>query len=85
MPEEKQLPDWAQKTPGETVYCITMYNSSDSGEAQLVDITRQEFIELKIRLAELRGIMPAGDAGKQLREVHVLREYVQGRAVTEYA
>ena len=48
------LPDWAIETPGEMMYDLEMCDPW-KGCVDGVKLTRQEFIALKRRLAEMRG------------------------------
>jgi len=50
-----ERPKWIDQTPDETSYVLTMY-SNEGDAAQEVDITRDEYIELKAHLARIRGI-----------------------------
>lgn len=46
--------DWIQETPRECEYNLIMF-SQDGAGIQEIYMTRDEFIALKARLAELRG------------------------------
>lgn len=56
-----EAPDWVNDTPPEARYDLTMY--VDRGDGQEINITREEFIELKRHLAAVRGYVPGGSEG----------------------
>lgn len=51
-----KLESWTQDTP-RVQYTLEM-EPFDEGDAQYMPLTREEFLDLKIRLCELRGIEP---------------------------
>ncbi len=54
VPVGQQVPDWFS-TPDECTYDLNMYDSGGD-HIQLMELTRPEFLELKRRLAEVRGL-----------------------------
>ena len=58
-PPQPQLPDfpeWVSSTPGDHTYELNMFDIS--GESlQYIEVTREEFIALKERLAVIRGLV----------------------------
>ena len=47
-------PDWFQETPDDTSYDLTMYDSG-GGSIQNVELSRDEYVDLKEYLAAHRG------------------------------
>jgi hypothetical protein len=47
-----EIPDWVENTPG-VYYELSM--ATDDGDEQRIEITREEYLALKERLATLRG------------------------------
>lgn len=66
MPNNNAVSEWANETPPDHSYSLDMYQNSDVS-IQSVELTRQEFIELKVHLAEMRGLAPnkQGDSVKR--------------------
>jgi len=55
-----ELPDWATKTPSECDYYLEMCRGgSDPQPCETVNMTRAEYLELKNRLAKMRGYKAA--------------------------
>jgi hypothetical protein len=54
--EREQSRDWHNHTPDDVEYCLTMFDSDGDTPEDIRDLTRREYIALKMRLAELRGI-----------------------------
>jgi hypothetical protein len=54
-----ETPDWAKTTPPDSRYAVSMYNEERNNVEEIDDLTREEYIALKRRLAELRRILPA--------------------------
>jgi hypothetical protein len=52
-----ELPDWIADTPYDVAYRLVMRDSSDGEYSQVVELTRKEFLILKVCLAKLRGIV----------------------------
>lgn len=52
------VPEWANETPPDHSYSLDMYQNSDVS-IQSVELTRQEYIKLKVHLAEMRGLTPS--------------------------
>jgi hypothetical protein len=50
-----ELPEWLQGTWGETAYQLIQFGD-DGGGVEEICISRKEYLALKVRLAELRGI-----------------------------
>jgi len=72
MPDNN-IPDWVTETPDDVSYNLAMFG--DEGAAvQDIPLTREEFIELKRRLAELRGYTAEshaiGFARKSTEDLH---------------
>jgi len=55
---ENEVPEWVQDTPPEDTYFLCMYGASDNEPAQNIDMTREEYIDLKAALARMRGAVP---------------------------
>ena len=55
--KQAELPEWATKTPEERLlgYELSVWDR-EYGGVQEIDISREEFLELKEHLARLRGI-----------------------------
>jgi hypothetical protein len=54
---EPDLPEWLTETPLDTEYSLTMDEGGLDGErCQYVDLTRKEFLILKVFLAKMRGV-----------------------------
>ena len=51
----KALPEWCAHTPEEMFYTLNM-GCEYASDLQAIEMSRQEFVALKQRLAELRGI-----------------------------
>ena len=54
MPTTITTPDWLEETPDETSYDLTMYDSG-GGSIQNVQLSRDEYIDLKEYLSAHRG------------------------------
>jgi hypothetical protein len=50
-----ELPEWLQGTSAETTYELTVFDEA-GGSVEIVNMNRAEYLALKVRLAELRGI-----------------------------
>jgi hypothetical protein len=57
-------PDWVNFTPDDTEYVIDMVEG-DGESIQRINITRKEFLLLKLTLAKHRGYVPASAELKQ--------------------
>ena len=55
MSTTEALPDWVTTTPEEMRYCLNV-GCEYVSDLQVIEMSRQEFVALKQRLAELRGI-----------------------------
>ena len=53
--EVPDIPDWVEETPTVCEYCLTMWDNGVTIPEQDIELTRDEFLNLKRRLAELRG------------------------------
>ena len=54
---EPAFPKWLTETPHESVYFLAMEEGGlDCQECQIVEMTRKEFLILKVYLAKLRGL-----------------------------
>jgi hypothetical protein len=62
-PPEKPMPDWATETVPEQTYSLTMFGSNDDSCEQ-VDVTRAEYIALKVELARMRGYATTSPAAE---------------------
>jgi hypothetical protein len=52
-----ELPEWATETPHECEYMLEMGEGGlDCQSCQTIDLTRKEFLQLKMYLARLRGV-----------------------------
>jgi len=63
---ENEIPEWVQDTPPECLYQLCMYGAEYNDPAQNIDLTREEYLDLKAALARMRGIVPPDkpDAGE---------------------
>jgi hypothetical protein len=52
----QELPEWLQGTWGEPTYELAIFDDG-GGSTEIVPVNRTEYIALKVRLAELRGIV----------------------------
>lgn len=53
-----ELPVWLRETPIDAEYDLVMHESGPDGqECQAIEMTRNEFLILKIYLAKLRGLI----------------------------
>ncbi len=59
--KENAMPDWVEATPAQMYTLIC--NSHTGEDIQYIDLTHDEFVELKSCLATLRGYLPAKDWG----------------------
>lgn len=58
--DEKEIPDWLDETPDEPEYRLTMFPGGGAAfAAQEIEMDRDEFIQLKEYLAEIRGYRKA--------------------------
>ena len=56
-PSEPELPEWATETPHECRYTLDMEEGGlDCQSCQTVVLSRQEFLQLKMYIARLRGV-----------------------------
>ncbi len=60
MPESSAAPDWLEDTP-QLDYILTIETPSDEFYAQKIEVTKEEYIALKGRLAKMRGYTVNGD------------------------
>ena len=52
-----ELPEWLTETPLDTEYALTMDEGGlDGQKCQSSDLTRQEFLIIKVFLAKMRGV-----------------------------
>ena len=58
MASNSVVPEWVNETPPDHSYSLDMYQNSDVS-IQSVELTREEFITLKVHLAEMRGLARA--------------------------
>lgn len=71
---EPLLPEWVDDTPEASSYNLTMY-AGDGNSEQELNLTRAEYIELKHRLAEMRGFpAPTGRKNSAKRGNHAERQ-----------
>lgn len=56
----REVPDWVTKTP-QVGYDLEMWDEFNGAE-QTIELTRDEYLALKKRLAELRGFVGVNDA-----------------------
>jgi hypothetical protein len=70
-----ELPEW-MPTPRESSYDLTMF-SDDGGGIQEIRLTREEFLELKCHLAEMRGI------AREIAQIEVQRPPTRNGSVEE--
>jgi hypothetical protein len=73
--EKVKLPEW-MPTPRESSYDLTMF-SDDGAGIQEISLTREEFLELKCHLAEIRGI------AREIAETEVQRPPTRKSSVEE--
>lgn len=59
--------DWATKTPWACSYTLVMYDTGGSS-AQSIELTRDEFLDIKAVIAERRGIMSRVESRQLLEE-----------------
>src|SRR5687768_7914909 len=67
MPTDNQtpvVPEWAETTPADHSYSLDMYENGDHS-VQTIEITREEFIEVKQYIARMRGFLPAEEVNDQ--------------------
>ncbi len=74
-PQPEPLPEWVAETPYETMFSLEVFLGSGES-AQTIDLTRDEYIALKARIAELRGIAPPTEpvSNNQLQDTPVRSE-----------
>lgn len=65
--KEGEVWDWVTDTPPEETYSLTMFGAGGGGE-QEIDITRDEYINLKRHLAAWRGYT-TGEAADRVDEL----------------
>lgn len=59
MTNNNAVPEWVNTTPETHEYVLAMVDVENGGPfPQEIDITREEFIELKACLAKMRGLAP---------------------------
>jgi hypothetical protein len=51
---DKSIPEWVNDTPADHGYNLTMFEDNDIGVEE-IDLTRDEYLELKRHLAVMRG------------------------------
>jgi hypothetical protein len=60
MPNDA-VPTWVSTTPQTHEYILAMVDVENGGPfPQEIEITREEYIDLKACLARMRGLLPAG-------------------------
>ncbi len=58
VPAPNSIPDWVEETPAETEYTLCVFDG-DGGCSQEITVTRDEYLQLKQHLAEMRGHVEA--------------------------
>jgi hypothetical protein len=64
--EPRPIPDWVEQTPDTNTYTLVMYEVRGDA-AQAIELERGEYIDLKRRLAEVRGHLTPKRARKIYR------------------
>ena len=55
-PAAAEVPEWVTKTMGEMTYGLEIMCGCGDCNTEAVDLTREEYIALKLHLAKMRGI-----------------------------
>jgi hypothetical protein len=73
---EKEIPFWVTSTHPEHAYNLIVFESGDSGIEE-IDLSREEYIDLKRHLAAARGYT-SGDAAERATEIVKEIERLEG-------
>ena len=61
------MPEWLTETPCESEYTLEMYESGDDRQiCDSVSMTRSEYLQLKVHLAEMRGVSIPSELKRKL-------------------
>jgi len=64
-----EIPDWLTETPEETAVDYFLAMVEDGDHLQTIDLTREEFIEVKKAIAQMRGLTMSSDVKLRAKSV----------------